>query len=140
MTLASIDDCTLISFPRIVDPRGSLTFMEGNRHVPFEMRRVFYLYGIEPGESRGAHAHRELHQLLICVAGGFEVEVDDGRSQRLVPLSDPWVGLHVPPMIWAAQVRFQPGSVCLVLASEKYEESDYIRNYDDFLATVRGQS
>lgn len=137
MRLACLDDCKLITLPKIVDPRGNLTFIEENRHVPFDVQRVFYLYDVPAGESRGAHAHRELHQFLICLSGSFEVEIDDGRSRGVVALNQPWIGLHVPPMIWAAETRFQAGSVCLVLASARYEESDYIRDYETFQGLVR---
>jgi hypothetical protein len=128
----SVHDCKAITLPKIVDSRGNLTFLEANNHVPFDVRRVFYLYDIPTGESRGAHAHKKLHQFLICLAGSFDVLLDDGIEKNRVHLNRPWVGLHIPPMIWAAEVNFDPGSVCLVLASEYYEESDYFRNYDDF--------
>lgn len=133
MALATINDCRFISLPRIVDPRGSLTFLEGNRHVPFEIARVFYLYDVPTEEGRGAHAHHTLQQMLICLAGSFDVEVDDGEFQARIHLNRPWKGLLIPPMIWAAEVNFDPGSVCLVLASDKYQESDYIRDHADFM-------
>ena len=133
MALATINDCRFISLPRIVDPRGSLTFLEGNRHVPFEIARVFYLYDVPTEEGRGAHAHHTLQQMLICLAGSFDVEVDDGEFQARIHLNRPWKGLLIPPMIWAAEVNFDPGSVCLVLASDKYQESDYIRDHAEFM-------
>ena len=129
----NIDDCQLIDLPKITDPRGNLTFIEGCRHVPFDIKRVFYLYDVPTGEDRGAHAHKELHQFLVCLAGSFDVAIDDGVSKRTVHLNRPWKGLHVPPMIWASEVNFDPGSVCLVLASEPYVESDYYRDYDMYL-------
>jgi hypothetical protein len=134
VTRTTVDDCTMLSLPRIDDPRGKLTFIEGGRHLPFEIRRVFYLYDVPTEESRGAHAHRNLHQLLICLSGSFDVALDDGTAKRTVHLNRPWQGLHVPPKIWAAEVNFDPGSVCLVLASDRYDEADYIRDYDDFIA------
>ncbi len=127
----------LVELPKITDPRGNLTFIEGGQHVPFEIRRVFYLYDVPTGTDRGAHAHRALHQFLVCLSGSFDVAVDDGHEQRLVHLNRPWQGLHVPPMIWASEVNFDPGSVCLVMASDVYDEADYIRDYDAFLAAAR---
>jgi dTDP-4-dehydrorhamnose 3,5-epimerase-like enzyme len=132
-----ISDCKVINFPKITDPRGNLTFLEGNRHVPFDIKRIFYLYDIPTGESRGAHAHKELHQLLICLSGSFDVALDDGTEQKTVHLNRPWQGLHIPPMIWAAELNFDPGSVCLVLASMAFNESDYFREYEDYLRAVR---
>lgn len=133
----SVDNCKLIELPKISDPRGNLTFAEGNRHVPFEIKRVFYLYDIPTGADRGAHAHIQLHQFLICLSGSFDVALDDGLQKRIVHLNRPWHGLHIPPMIWAAEINFDPGSVCLVFASDKYEEIDYIRDYDQFISFVR---
>lgn len=133
---ARVTDCKVIELPKITDPRGNLTFIEGEHHVPFSIRRVFYLYDVPTGSDRGAHAHRECHQFLICLSGSFDVALDDGREQRTVHLNRPWQGLHIPPHIWASEVNFDPGSVCLVLASELYNESDYIRDYPTFLASV----
>jgi hypothetical protein len=126
----------LLTLPKITDPRGNLTFIEGGRHVPFGVRRVFYLYDVPTGSDRGAHAHRALHQFLVCLSGSFDVALDDGRENRLVHLNRPWVGLHVPPMIWASEVHFDPGTVCLVLTSAPYDEADYVRNYEDFRRLV----
>lgn len=134
--MPSIDDCKLIDLPKIVDPRGNLTFIEQSRHIPFDIKRVFYLYDIPTGADRGAHAHRLLHQCLICVSGSFDVAIDDGRRSGRVHLNRPWKALHIPPMIWAAEVNFDPGSVCMVLASEAYDESDYLRDYGEFLSTA----
>lgn len=131
--IPSINDCKVVSLPKIKDPRGNLTFIEGNNHLPFEIKRVFYLYDVPTGEDRGAHAHKTLHQFLVCLSGSFDVAVDDGEFQGTIHLNRPWKGLHIPPMIWAAEVNFDPGSVCLVLASELYNEADYIRNYDEFI-------
>lgn len=129
----SIEDCRMIDLPKITDPRGNLTFIEGSRHVPFDIKRVFYLYDVPTGEDRGAHAHKELHQFLVCLAGSFDVSIDDGISKRTIHLNRPWKGLHIPPMTWASQVNFDPGSVCLVLASAPYMETDYYRDYDQYL-------
>ena len=132
----SIADCHVIDLPRITDPRGDLTFIEENRHIPFAIKRVFYLYDVPTGEDRGAHAHKQLHQFLICLSGSFDVELDDGMNKTTVHLNRPWKGLHIPPMIWAAEVNFDPGSICLALASDFYNEADYYREYDEFLQAV----
>jgi hypothetical protein len=116
-----------------MDVRGSLTFIEGGKNIPFDIKRVFYLYDVPTGEGRGAHAHRELHQFLICLAGSFDIAVDDGIDRTNIHLNRPWQGVLIPPMIWASEVNFDPGSVCLVLASMLYDEADYIRDYDTFL-------
>lgn len=133
----SVSSLTIAQLPKISDPRGNLTFIEQTRHAPFEIMRVFFLYDVPTGANRGAHAHRALHQFLICLSGSFDVELDDGEEQRTIHLNRPWQGLHVPPMIWAAEVNFDPGSVCLVLASDFYDEHDYIRDHDEFLALAR---
>jgi dTDP-4-dehydrorhamnose 3,5-epimerase-like enzyme len=135
----SINDCKIIHLPKITDPRGNLTFIEQENHVPFEIKRVFYLYDIPTGEDRGAHAHKDLHQFLICLSGSFDVAIDDGTNKSVVHLNRPWIGLHIPPMIWASEVNFDAGSVCLALASIAYDEHDYIRNYDDFLKSVNSK-
>lgn len=129
----TISASQVIDLPKIHDPRGNLTFVEGYKHIPFEIKRVFYLYDVPTGEDRGAHAHKELHQFLICLSGSFDVAMDDGLSRATVHLNRPWRGLHIPPMIWSSEVNFDPGSVCLVLASDAYKEEDYYRNYDDYL-------
>jgi len=131
-----VEQCQIISFPKICDARGNLTFIEAERHVPFEVKRVFYLYDVPTGESRGAHAHKQLHQVLVCLSGSFDVLVSDGDKETRFHLNRPWLGLHIPPMIWGAEVNFDPGSVCMVLASEYYNESDYYREYDAYLEAV----
>lgn len=129
-----IEDCRIYELPRIQDVRGSLTFVESDHQIPFAIQRVFYLYDVPTGEDRGAHAHKQLHQFLICLHGSFDVMLDDGTNKTRVHLNRPWQGLHVPPMIWAAEQNFDPGSLCLVLASAPYDESDYYRDYGQFLA------
>ncbi|MBV8820575.1 MAG: WxcM-like domain-containing protein [Acidobacteriaceae bacterium] len=131
-----IDRCRLIEFPKITDPRGNLTFVEGARHVPFDLKRIFYLYDVPTGESRGAHAHKTLHQVMVCLSGSFDVYIDDGRRNATRHLNRPWNGLYVPPMIWCAEINFDPGSVCLVLASDLFNEQDYYRQYDQYIAAV----
>ena len=127
-------DCRLIDLPKISDPRGNLTFVEGGNHLPFRIKRVFYLYDVPTGESRGAHAHKKLHQFLTCLSGSFDVALDDGFQTSKVHLNRPWQGLYIPSMIWASEINFDPGSICLALASDFFDESDYIRNYSDFIS------
>lgn len=129
----TVDDCQLIELPKISDTRGNLTFLEGERHIPFAIKRVFYIYDIPSGQARGAHAHHRLHQFLVCLSGGLDVTLDDGKNKRTVHLNRPWRGLHVPPMIWAAEGDFDPGTVYAVMASDVYDPADYIRDYDEFL-------
>lgn len=136
----TIHDCKIVALPKINDPRGNLTFIESMNQIPFDIKRVFYLYDIPTEESRGAHAHHNLHQFLICLSGSFDVMVDDGNFQTTVHLNRPWKGLHIPPMIWAAEINFDPGSVCLVLASDSYKADDYIRDYNQFLSLTKGKS
>ena len=129
----SIAECKLISLPRIQDPRGNLTFIEGGSHVDFEIRRVYYLYDVPGGSERGGHAHKELRQLIIAMSGSFDVLLDDGDERKRFHLNRSYVGLYVCPMIWRQLDNFSSGSVCMVLASNRYDESDYYRDYDQFL-------
>jgi len=133
----SIADCHLIEFPRISDSSGDLTFIEEARHVPFRIRRVFYVYDTPAGGRRSSHAHRTLEQVILCLAGGLTVHLDDGGEKASQELKRPWVGLYVPPMIWISTADFAPGTVYVVLASDVYDESDYYRSYGDFLRAVR---
>ena len=121
----SVFDCSLCELNKMHDT-------EGNLHVPFPINRVFYSYDIPGGENRGAHAHKRCHQFLIAASGSFEVALDDGINKRTILLNRPYFGLHVPPGIWTAEQGFSSGSICLVLASENYDEDDYIRNYGDY--------
>lgn len=129
----TIHDCKLIDLRKISDPRGNLTVIEGNGDIPFEIKRVYYLYDVPGGESRGAHAHKELYQLLIAANGSFSVTLDDGREKATCNLKRPYYGLLIVPGIWRDLDDFSSGSVCLCLASEHYEAEDYIRDYDEFL-------
>jgi hypothetical protein len=129
----SLNDCQLVELPKISDPRGNLTFIEGDRHVPFPIKRVYYLYDVPGGADRGGHAHKELHQLIIALAGSFDITLDDGREKKLFHLNRPFRGLHVGPMIWREIGNFSSGAVCLVLASDYYSEADYFRDYQGFL-------
>lgn len=130
----SIDDCRLIDLPKIADPRGNLTFIEGGVHVPFAIERVYYLYDVPGGAERGGHAHRALHQLIVAMSGSFDVLLDDGRNRRQVHLNRSYFGLFVCPMIWRELTNFSSGSVCMVLASNRYDEADYYRDYAQFQA------
>jgi hypothetical protein len=131
-----IQGCRLIDFPKISEPRGNLTFIEGARHVPFEIARVYYLYDVPGGASRAGHAHKALHQVLIAMSGSFDVVVDDGRNRGTHHLNRSYYGLYIPPMVWREIDNFSSGSVCLALASATYDEADYYRDYQDFLKAV----
>jgi dTDP-4-dehydrorhamnose 3,5-epimerase-like enzyme len=133
----SLEGCFRLEFPKIDDQRGNLTFIEGKRHIPFEIRRVVYIYDVPRGESRGAHAHKTLEQVIVCVSGGLTVHLDDAHKKEAVRLSQPWWGLYVPPMIWASEGEFVPGTVYMVLTSAYYDESDYYRDYEAFVRAVR---
>lgn len=133
----SVYNCSLCELNKMHDPEGNLTYMYENVHVPFPINRVFYSYDIPGGEDRGAHAHKECHQFIIAASGAFEVVLDDGINKRTVLLNRPFWGLHVPPGIWASEQGFSSGSICLVLASHGYSETDYIRNYEDYLKYIK---
>jgi hypothetical protein len=133
----TIDECKLIDLPRIQDVRGNLTFIEGGRHVHFDIRRVYYLYDVPGGSERGGHAHKGLHQLIVAMSGSFDVILDDGHNKKRIHLCRSYYGLYVCPMIWRELDNFSSGSVCLVLASNFYDEADYYRDYEEFLRAVR---
>jgi hypothetical protein len=134
----TINDCRLIELPKVVDRRGNLTFIEGGRHVPFEIRRVYYLYDVPGGAERGGHAHKDLHQFLVAMSGSFDVWIDGGHGKHRFHLNRSYYGLYVCPMIWRQIDNFSSGSVCMVLASEFYDEKDYYRDYPEFLRAVGG--
>jgi dTDP-4-dehydrorhamnose 3,5-epimerase-like enzyme len=136
----ALGDCRLIDLPRIQDPRGNLTFIEGSRHVPFDIRRVYYLYDVPGGAERGAHGHKELHQLVVAMSGAFDIHLDDGREKRLFHMNRSYFGLYISPMIWRDITNFSSGAVCMVLASDYYKESDYYRDYSEFMRDVHGGS
>jgi len=133
----SLKNCTLVELPKIADPRGNLTFVEGTRHVPFPIKRVYYLYDVPGGAQRGGHAHKKLWQLIIAMSGSFTVTLDDGIHQKKVMLNRSYLGLIICPMIWRVIDDFSSGAVSMVLASEFYDESDYFRDYNEFLGAVR---
>jgi glyoxylate utilization-related uncharacterized protein len=134
--MSRITDCHLIQFPKIKDHRGNLTFVEGGRHVGFDIKRVYYLYDVPGGESRAGHAHRALASVIIAINGSFDVLIDDGRERMTQRLSRADQGLYLCPGIWRELHNFTSGSVCLVLASERYDEADYFRDYPEFVQAV----
>lgn len=130
----SIEDCKMVEFPKITDVRGNLTFIEGQRHIPFDIKRVYYLYDVPGGSDRGAHAHRGLEQVIISMSGSFDLLLDDGKNQKKFHLNRSFHGVYVCPMTWRYLDNFSSGAVCMVLASATYDEADYIRDYDTFSA------
>lgn len=133
-----LNECSIINLPKIVDPRGTLTFLEGGRHIPFAVKRVFYLYDVPGGAERAGHALKRCHQFLIAMSGSFDVSVFNGKEKKKFHLNRSYYGLHLPPMFWREMDNFSSGSVCLVLASECYSEDDYYRQYKDYLHSVVG--
>lgn len=131
-----LENCRMIDLPKIHDPRGNLTFIEGGSHVPFQIQRVYYLYDVPGGAARGGHAHKGLHQLIIAMSGSFDVILDDGREKKSYHLNRSYNGLYVCPMMWRELNNFSSGSVCMVLASNSYDEDDYYRDYQEFLRAV----
>jgi dTDP-4-dehydrorhamnose 3,5-epimerase-like enzyme len=127
-----VEEAHIVELPRITDPRGNLTFIEGGNHVPFDIARVYYLYDVPGGETRGGHAHRQLEQLIIAMSGAFDVVLDDGTERRTISLNRSYYGLYLPRMVWRELVNFSSGSVCAVLASRPYEPEDYYYDYDEF--------
>ena len=133
----SIQDCKIIELPRIADPRGNLTAIEAQRDVIFEIKRVYYLYDVPGGASRAGHGHKTLQQLIIAMSGSFDVLLDDGTTKEKYHLNRSYYGLYVAPMMWREIDNFSSGSVCMVLASDHYDEADYYRRYEDFLAATK---
>ena len=135
----SLEDCRLVELPKITDAKGNLTFIESERHVPFNIARVYYLYDVPGGEERGEHAHKGLEQLIIAMSGSFDVVLEDGENRKRFHLNRAYYGLYNPPMTWRKLDNFSSGSVCLVLASDFYKVEDYIRDKEMFLRMVRQQ-
>lgn len=135
----SLKDCRIIELPRIQDPRGNLTFVENNQHIPFEMRRVYYLYDIPGGSERMGHAMKTCEQFFIAMSGSFDIHLYDGKYTQHFHLNRSYYGLYVPPLIWREIDNFSSGVVCLVLASDFYDEAGYYREYRDFLAAVKDE-
>ena len=132
-----LDQCKIIELPKITDPRGNLSFVEGGRHIPFDIQRVYYTYDVPGGAERGGHGHKGLQQLIIAMSGSFDVVLDDGFEKKRFHLNRSYFGLYVCPMIWRELDNFSSGAVCMVLASNLYDEEDYYRDYDQFLAAAR---
>ena len=133
MKKSSVYDCNIIPLSKIHNRAGNITIVENDNNIPFQVKRIYYLYDIPSGESRGGHAHKGLHQLIVATSGSFDVLLDDGINKRIVRLNRPDYGLLVVPGIWRELIEFSSGSVCLVLASTKYDEADYLRDYSDFI-------
>jgi hypothetical protein len=133
----SIHDCKLIDLPKIADPRGNLTFLEGGRHIPFDIKRLFYLYDVPGGETRAGHALKSCEQFLIAMSGSFDVVIDDGVEKTRYQLNRSYHGLYIPALIWREIDNFSSGSVCAVLASERYDSEGYYYSHESFLAAVK---
>jgi hypothetical protein len=135
-----VSDCRLVDLPKITDVRGNLTFVEGQNHIPFDIRRVYYLYDVPGGADRGEHAHRQLQQFVICMSGSFDLLLDDGVERKHFHMNRSYYGLYVCPMIWRRLDNFSSGAVCMVLASRPYDEGDYIRDYDQFVREAKAMA
>jgi hypothetical protein len=131
--MSKIDEVRLYEFPKVKDPRGNLTFIEGGRHIPFDIKRVFYIYDVPGGESRADHANIQTEQMIIAMSGSFDVVVDDGSQKKRFSLNRAYFGLYIPKLIWRGIDNFSSGAVCLVLTSDLYSADDYIREYDRFV-------
>lgn len=136
----SVEDCKIIDLPKITDPRGNISFIEGGQHIPFDIKRVYYLYDVPGGSDRGSHAHKNLHQFVVAMSGSFDITLDDGKEKRKFQLNRSYNGLYVCPMMWRDLDNFSSGAVCMVLASEHYEETDYIRDYQQFLTLANNKA
>lgn len=134
-----IESCRIIELPKIADPRGNLSFIEGGQHIPFDIKRVYYLYDVPGGSDRGSHAHKNLHQFIVAMSGSFDVVLNDGKDKKLFHLNRSYYGLYVCPMMWRNLENFSSGAVCLVLASARYDEADYIRDYDKFVMATQAK-
>lgn len=132
-----ISHCKLMELPKINDVRGNLSFIEGGQHIPFDIKRVYYLYDVPGGSYRGSHAHKNLHQFIVAISGSFDVVLDDGKEKKRFHLNRSYCGLYVCPMMWRDLDNFSSGSVCMVLASAHYDEDDYIRNREEFLTLTK---
>lgn len=133
----ALSDCRIIDLPVVHDPRGNLTFIEGGQHIPFDIMRTYHLYDVPGGAERAGHGHRDLQQLVIAMSGSFDVIVSDGFDQATFHLNRSYFGLYIPPMSWRVVNNFSSGAVCLVLASTHYDEGDYYRDHDEFVAAAR---
>ena len=136
----NVRGCKMLDLPKISDPRGNLTFIETPQHIPFDIARVYYLYDVPGGAERGGHAHKELQQLIIAMSGSFDIVLDDGVNKERIHLNRPYFGLYVNTMVWRELDNFSSGSVCMVLASIPYDESDYYRDYQEFLQAIKDKA
>jgi hypothetical protein len=136
--IGNINYCETIEIYKIQNPFGNISIIENDKNLPFRVRRVYYLYDIPGGAERGGHAHKELYQLIVAVSGSFDVVLDDGQNRKVVLLNNPNKGLIIVPWIWRELINFSSGAICLVLASEKYSELDYLREYSDFILFRNG--
>ena len=136
-TSTGIEQCRIVQLPKIADPRGNLTFIEGTNHVPYDIKRVFYLYDVPGGAARGGHALKRTHQFVIAMSGSFDVVLDNGQGKHRFHLNRAYYGLYICPMIWRELDNFSSNSVCMVVASEVYDEKDYYRDYNEYLAAVK---
>jgi hypothetical protein len=134
--MSPLDQVKIVDLPKITDQRGNLTFVEGGQHIPFDIKRVYYLYDVPGGAERGGHAHKELQQLIIAMSGSFDVVLNDGTETKRFHLNRSYYGLYVPTMLWRELDNFSSGAVCMVLASNVYDEKDYYREYDEYLKAV----
>lgn len=137
--MRTVEDCRIVMLPRIQDPRGNLTFVEGGEHIPFEIRRMYWIYDVPGGHSRGGHAYRELHELIVAVSGSFDVTVHDGKSERTFSLNRSYFGVYVPNLLWRSLGNFSTNSLSVIMASDAYREGDYIRDFDDFIRIQSGE-
>ncbi|HYF25996.1 MAG TPA: FdtA/QdtA family cupin domain-containing protein [Baekduia sp.] len=135
----ALKDCRIVGFPKINDPRGNLTFIEGGNHLDYDIKRVYYIYDVPGGAERGGHAHKQTQELLVAMSGSFDVVLNDGMVEQKFHLNRSHYGLYVPPMTWRHLENFSSGSVCMVLASERYTEEDYFRAYADFEQALRDE-
>ncbi len=135
-----LKDCRIIELPKISDPRGNLSFIEGGQQIPFEIQRVYFLYDVPGGSDRGSHAHKNLHQFIVAMSGSFDVVLDDGKEKKRFHLNRSYYGLYVCPMMWRYLDNFSSGGVCMVLASAHYDAADYIRDYNLFKMKVLGDA
>ena len=138
MKKSTVHDCSIIELPKIHNRAGNITPIENFINIPFKIKRIYYLYDIPGGEERGGHAHKNLRQLIVAASGSFDVLLDDGINRKIVHLNRPYFGLLMPNLIWRELMNFSSGSICLVLASHRYNEKDYLRNYKDFLKFKNG--
>lgn len=134
--MSNLPRCRIINLPKIQDPRGNLSFVQSFDQIPFDISRVYFVYDVPGGSERGGHAHKALHQFVVSVSGSFDVVLQDGTERRIFNLNAPFRGLYVAPMVWRDLLNFSSGAVCLVVASEKYDEDDYIRDFSDFSKAV----